>query len=109
MPPKAKAKANSETRRVLANDKYAQAPRDMQAAASLLDDRDLVKGTQKALGERHARDDRINYVPAGGEQVEALAKKVECMKKQLQDMGSSVPSPNAPPRSRSLHHLDTLT
>ena len=80
MPPKAKAKAKAKTRRVLAIDKYAQVPRDMQAAARLLDDRDLVKRTQKALGGRHARDDRIDYVPAGGEQVEALAKEVEDMK-----------------------------
>ena len=66
MPPKAKAKAKAKTRRVLAIDKYAQVPRDMQAAARLLDDRGLVKRTQKALDERHARDDRIDYVPAGG-------------------------------------------
>ena len=81
MPPKAKAKAKAKTRRVLAIDKYAQVPRDMQAAARLLDDRELVKRTQKALDERHARDDRIDSVPAGGEQMEALAKKVEGMKK----------------------------
>ena len=49
MPPKAKAKAKAKTRRVLAIDKYAQVPRDMQAVARLLDDRDLVKRTQKAL------------------------------------------------------------
>ena len=100
MPPKAKAKAKAKTRRVLAIDKYAQVPRDMQAAARLLDDRDLVKRTQKALGERHARDDRIDYVPAGGEQMEALAKKVEGMKKQMKAMGGRVPS-DSPPRSRT--------
>ena len=100
MPPKAKAKAKAKTRRVLAIDKYAQVPRDMQAAARLLDDRDLVKRTQKALDERHARDDRIDYVPAGGEQVEALAKKVEDMKTQMKAMGGTVRSVSAP-RSRS--------
>ena len=67
MPPEAKARAKAKRRRVLAIDKYAQVPRDTQAAARLLDDRDLVKRTQKALGERHACDDRIDYVPAGGE------------------------------------------
>ena len=75
-------------------------PHDMQAAARLLDDRDLVKRTQKTLEERHARDDRIDYVPAGGEQVEALAKKVEDMKTQLKTMGGTVRSVSAP-RSRS--------
>ena len=100
MPPKAKAKAKAKTRRVLAIDKYAQVPRDMQAAARLLDDRDLVKRTQKALGERHARDDRIDYVPAGGEQMEALAKRVEDMKTQMKAMGGSARSVSAP-RSRS--------
>ena len=72
---------------MLAIDKYAQVPRDTQVAARLLDDRDLVKRAQKALGERHARDDRIDYVPAGGEQVEALAKKVEDMKTQMEGDG----------------------
>ena len=95
MPPKAKAKAKAK-RRVLAIDKHAQVPRDMQAAARLLDDRDLVKRTQKALGERHARDDRIDYVPAGGEQVEALAKKVEDMKTQMKAMGGTVHAESAP-------------
>ena len=28
----------------------------------------------------HARDDRIDYMPAGGEEVKTLAKKVEGMK-----------------------------
>ena len=101
MPPKAKAKAKAKTRRVLAIDKYAQVPRDMQAVARLLDDRDLVKRTQKALDERHARDDRIDYMPAGGEEVKVLAKKVEGMKEQLKGMGSRVRSPSVPPRSRS--------
>ena len=100
MPPKAKAKAKANTRRVLAIDKYAQVPHDMQAAARLLDDRDLVKRTQKALGERHARDDRIDYVPAGGEQVEALAKKIEDMKTQMKAKGGTV-RPVSAPRSRS--------
>ena len=77
MPPKANAEAKAKTRRVLAIDKYAQVPRDMQAAARLLDDCDLVERTQKALDERHARDDTDDYLPAGGEQMEALAKKVE--------------------------------
>ena len=81
MSPKAEGKAKTKTRRVLAIDEYAQVPRDMQAAARLLDDRDLVKRTPKAVDERRARDARIDYVPAGGEQVEALAKKVEDMKK----------------------------
>ncbi|MFN9905183.1 MAG: hypothetical protein ACK56F_03525, partial [bacterium] len=67
-------------------------PRDMQVVARLLDDRDLVKRTQKALGERHARDDRIDYMPAGGEEVKTLAKKVEGMKEQLKGMGSTVRS-----------------
>jgi hypothetical protein len=100
MPPKAKAKAKAKTRRVLAIDKYAQVPRDMQAVARLLDDRDLVKRTQKALDERHARDDRIDYMPAGGEEVKTLAKKVEGMKEQLKGMGSTVRS-DSPRRSRS--------
>ena len=80
MPPKARAKAKAKAkakRRVLAVDKYAQVPRDMQAAARLLEDRDLVKRAQKALGERHARDGGIDYTPAGGEEVKTLAKKVE--------------------------------
>ena len=100
MPPQAKAKAKAKTRRVLAIDKYAQVPRDMQAADRLLDDRDLVKRTQKALDARRARDDRIDYVPAGGEQMEALAKKVEGMKKQMKAMGGRVRS-DSPPRSRT--------
>ena len=100
MPPKAKAKAKAKRRRALAIDKYAQMPGDMQAAARLLDDRDLVKRTQKALGERHARDDRIDYVPAGGEQVEALAEKVEDIKKHMKAMGGTVRSVSTP-RSRS--------
>ena len=100
MPPKAKAKAKAKTRRALAIDKYAQVPRDMQAAARLLDDRDLVKRTQKAWGERRARDDRIDYVPAGGEQVEALAKKVEGVKKLMKAMLGRVRS-DSPPRSRT--------
>ena len=58
----------------------------MQAVARLLDDRDLVKGTQKALDERHARDDRIDYMPAGGQEVKALTKTVEGMKEQLKGM-----------------------
>ena len=45
-------------------------------------------------------------MPAGGEQVEALAKKVEGMKKQLKDMGSRVRSPSVPPRSRSPRRFD---
>ena len=100
MPPMAKAKAKAKTSRVLAIDKYAQVPPDMQAAARLLDDRDLAKRTQKAVDERHARDDRIDYVPAGGEQMEALAKKVEGMKKQMKAMGGRVRS-DSPPRSRT--------
>ena len=96
MPPKAKAKAKAKTRRVLAVDKYAQVPRDMHAAARLLDDRDLVKRTQKALDERHARDDRIDYVPAGGDQMEVLAKKVDGMKTQMKAMGGTVRSVSAP-------------
>ena len=100
MPPKAKAKAKAKTRRVLAIDMYTQVPHDMQAAARLLDDRDLVKRTQKALDERHARDDRIDCVPAGGEQVEALTKKVEDMKTQMKAMGGTV-RPVSAPRSRS--------
>ena len=100
MPPKAKAKAKAKTRRVLAIDKYAQVPRDMQAVARLLDDRDLVKRMQKALDERRARDDRIDYMPAGGEEVKTLAKKVEGMKEQLRGMGSSVRS-DSPRRSRT--------
>ena len=55
----------------------------------MLDDRDLVKRTQKALEERHARDDKIDYVPARCEQVEALAKKVEDMKTQMKAMGGT--------------------
>ena len=47
MQPKAKAKAKAKTMRVLAIHKYAQVLRDMQAAACLLDDRDLVKRAQK--------------------------------------------------------------
>ena len=100
MPPKAKAKAKAKTRRVLAIDKYAQVPRDMQAVARLLDDRDLVKRTQKTLGERHARDDRIDYMPAGGEEVKALTKTVEGMKEHLKGMGSTVRSDSSR-RSRS--------
>ena len=100
MPPKAKAKAKPKTRRVLAIDKYAKVPRDMHAAARLLDDRDLVKRAQKALNERHARDDRIDSVPAGGEQVETLAKKVEDMETQMKAMGGTV-RPVSAPRSRS--------
>ena len=100
MPPKAKAKAKAK-KRVLAIDKYAQVPRDMQAAARLLDVRELVERTQKALDERYARDDRIDYMPAGGEEVKVLAKKVEGMKEQLKGMGSRVRSRSAPPRSRS--------
>ena len=100
MPPKAKAKAKAKTRRVLAIDKYAQVPRDMQVAARLLDDRDLVMRTQKALDERHDRGDRLDYVPAGGEQMEALAKKVEDMKTQMKATGGTVRSFSAP-RSRS--------
>ena len=92
MPPKAKAKAKAKTMRVLAIDKYAQVPRDMQAVARLLDARGLVKRTQKALGERHARDDRIDYMPAGGEEVKALTKTVEGMQGQLKGMGSTVRS-----------------
>jgi hypothetical protein len=107
MPPKAKAKAKAKTRRVLAIDKYAQVPRDMQAVARLLDDRDLVKRTQKALDERHARDDRIDYMPAGGEEVKALAKKVEGMKEQLKGMGSTVRS-DSPRRSRSPRRIPTF-
>ena len=98
--PKAKAKATAKIRRALAIDKYAEVPRGMQASARLLDDRDLVKRTQKALGAEHARDDRIDYVPAGGEQVEALAKKVEDMKTQMKAMRGTVRSVSAP-RSRS--------
>ena len=100
MPPKAKAKAKAKTRRVLAIDKCAQVPRDMQVVARLLDDLDLVKRTQKALDERHARDDRIDYMPAGGEEVKALTKTVEGMKEQLKGMGSTVRS-DSPRRSRS--------
>ena len=107
MPPKAKAKAKAKTRRVLAIDKYAQVPRDMQAVARLLDDRDLVKRTQKALDERHARDDRIDYMPAGGEEVKTLAKTVEGMKEQLKGMGSTVRS-DSPRRSRSPHRFPTF-
>ena len=102
MPPQAKAKVKAK-KRVLAMDEYAQVPRDMQAAACLLDDRDLVKRTQNALDERHARDDRIDYLPAGGEEVKTLAKKVEGMKEQLKGMGSRVHAPSVPPRSRSPH------
>ena len=97
MPPKAKAKGKAKAkakRGVLAIDKYAQAPRDKQAAARLLDDRDLVKRTQRALDERHARDDRIDYMPAGGEEVKTLAKIVDDMKEQLKGMGSRVRSPS---------------
>ena len=101
MPPRAKATAKAKTRRVLAIDKYAQVPRDMRAAARLLDNRDLVKRTQSALDERHARDNRIDYMPAGGEEVKTLAKKVEGMKEQLKGMGSRVRSPILPPLSRS--------
>ena len=98
MPPKA---TGTTTSRVLATDKYAQVPRDMQAAARLLDDRDLVKRMQKALGERHARVDRIDCMPAGGEEVKTFAKKVEGVKEELKGMGSRVRSPSIPPRSRS--------
>ena len=77
-------KAKAKPRRVLAIDKYAQVPRDMQVAARLLDDRDLVKRMQKALGERHARDDRIDYAPAGGEQVEDPVNKLARMIMQHQ-------------------------
>ena len=87
---------------MLAIDKYAQVPLDMQVAACLLDDRDSVKFTQKALDERHARDDRIDYMPAGREQVEALAKKVADMKTQMKATGGAVRSVSAP-RSRSPH------
>ena len=104
MPPKAKAKAKAKTRHVLAIDKYAQAPRDMQAVARSLDDSDLVKRTQKALGERHARDDRIDCMPAGGEEVKTLAKKVEGMKEQLKGMGSTVRS-HSPRSSRHVAFL----
>ena len=82
-------------------------PRDMQAVARLLDDRDLVKRTQKALGERHARDDRIDYMPAGGEEVKTLARKVEGMKEQLRGMGSTVRS-DSPRRSRSPRRFPTF-
>ena len=54
-----------------------------------------------ALGERHARDDRIDYMPAGGKEVKTLAKKVEGMKEQLKGMVSRERSPSVPPRSRS--------
>ena len=107
MPPKAKAKAKAKTRRVLAIDKYAQVPRDMQAVARLLDDRELVKRTQKALDERHARDDRIDYMPAGGEEVKALTKTVEGMKEQLKGMGSTVRT-DSPRRSRSPRRFPTF-
>ena len=104
MPPKAKAKA--KTRCVLVIDECAQVPRGMQAAARLLDDRDLVRA-QKALDERHARDDRIDYMPAGGEEVKTLAKKVEGMKEQLRGMGSTVRS-DSPRRSRSPRRIPTF-
>ena len=84
----------------------------MQAVARLLDDRDLVKGTQKALDERHARDDRIDYIPAGGEEVKTLAKKVEGMKEQLKGIGSTgrtdSPRPSRSPRRAAQWALDDV-
>lgn len=57
---KAKAKAKAKAIKI---DKYAQIPRSLQAAAKMLDERDLTLRVQEALNNRRHRDERIEDVP----------------------------------------------
>ena len=49
---KAKSKAKSKAAKKLVIDKYAQLPRSLQAAAKMLDERDLTVRVQDALNAR---------------------------------------------------------
>ena len=65
---KAKAKAKSKAKskaaaKKLVIDKYAQVPRSLQAAAKMLDERDLTVRVQDALNARRHRDERAADVP----------------------------------------------
>ena len=64
MKARAKFKAKAEAKaKVIKIDKYAQSPRSLQAAAKMLDERDLTLRVQEALNNRRRRDERIEGVP----------------------------------------------
>ena len=94
---KAKAKAKSKAKaKKLVIDKYAQLPRSLQAAAKMLDERDLTVRVQDALNARRHRDERAEDVPEhrGPVDMRSLERVVDRVAGHLRPSRSSrSPSP----------------
>ena len=96
---KPKAKAKAKTIKI---DKYAQLPRSLQAAAKMLDERDLTVRAQDALNARRHRDERAEDVPEhrGPVDMRSLERVVNRVAGHLSSRGSP-PSPmSVTPRTR---------
>ena len=94
---KAKAKAKAKAIKI---DKYAQIPRSLQAAAKMLDERDLTLRVQDALNNRRHRDERIEDVPEHRGQAMDMRTLERTVDRVASRIGSAMRARSRSPASR---------
>ena len=104
---KAKAEAKAKAKaKAIKIDKYAQIPRSLQAAAKMLDERDLTLHVQEALNNRRHRDERIEGVPEHRGQamdMRTIERTVDRVSAERCERDPEVPQPAESRQCRSLH------